>query len=123
MHAGKTRASLESGELNVVYYSEDARLFRCPPHHSSSLPQLSSKASSAFSVLHDLEIPALRLLEHAGVVNGRGFGVFNLASTTTRCLNGLDDVHRLVVCDLAEDYVFAVKPAGDDSGDEEPVSC
>ena len=33
--------------------------------------------------------------------------------------NGCNYLHRLLVCNLAEDDVLAVKPAGDDRGDEE----
>ena len=34
-------------------------------------------------------------------------------------LNGLDDLHGLIVSDLAEDDVAAVQPGGGDGGDEE----
>ena len=41
------------------------------------------------------------------------------AGGAAESLDGLDNVHGLLVCDFAEDDVLAVEPAGDDGGDEE----
>lgn len=49
-----------------------------------------------------------------------GLGVV-LGSTTlaTNTLESLDNVHGLLVSDLAENDVASVEPRGDDGGDEE----
>lgn len=39
--------------------------------------------------------------------------------STAAGLETLDDLHRLVVSDLAEDNVLSIKPGGDNGGDEE----
>jgi len=58
-------------------------------------------------------------LQLARLDDGWLLGVVDLAGAGAGGLNGADDVHGLVVSDLAEDDVLAVQPAGDDGGDEE----
>lgn len=58
-------------------------------------------------------------LELAAVDDGGGDLGRDFAVAGARGLDGADDGHGLVVCDLAEDDVLAVQPAGDDGGDEE----
>ena len=45
--------------------------------------------------------------------------VVNLAGSGASGLEGLDNVHGLVIGNLAEDDVLAIQPAGDNGGDEE----
>lgn len=44
--------------------------------------------------------------------------VGDLARATATSLNGLDDIHRFVICDLTEDYVLAIKPSSHNCRDE-----
>jgi len=55
------------------------------------------------------------------VLNGRLLRELDLAATTARSLDGLDDGHalRIGVINFTEDDVLAIEPAGDDGGDEE----
>ena len=62
-----------------------------------------------------------RRLSLASTCDGWKFTVIDFASFATRRLDGLDDFHGLVVCDLTKDDVLAVEPTCNDSGDEEPV--
>ena len=52
-------------------------------------------------------------------LDGRSLAVLNGARLATAGLDSLDDLHGLLVSDLAEDDVAAIEPAGDDGGDEE----
>jgi hypothetical protein len=58
-------------------------------------------------------------LQLARLDDGWLLGVVDLAGAGAGGLDGADDVHGLVVSNLAEDDVLAVQPAGDDGGDEE----
>jgi hypothetical protein len=69
---------------------------------------------------------ANRLTSHLlGLTAGNNGGplatalVGNLAALGADGLQGLDDPHRLLVSHLAKDDVAAIKPRGDDSGNEE----
>ena len=57
--------------------------------------------------------------EGATVHNGGLHVVFNCAAAGASCLQGSDNIHRLFIGDLAEDNMAAVKPTGDDGGNEE----
>ena len=59
------------------------------------------------------------LLGRTGVRDSRVLVVSYLARAAPGSLNRFDNLHRLVVRDLAEDYVLPIEPAGDDSCDEE----
>ena len=41
------------------------------------------------------------------------------AGSTAAGLETLDDLHRAVISDLAEDDVLSIKPGGDNGGNEE----
>ena len=43
----------------------------------------------------------------------------DLTGAGASSLKSLDDVHALLVCNLAEDNVLAIEPGGDDGSDEE----
>ena len=43
----------------------------------------------------------------------------DLTGARASSLKSLDDIHALLVCNLAEDDVLAIEPGGDDGGDEE----
>ncbi len=60
-------------------------------------------------------------LELAGSNDGRPLRrvIADLAAPGAGQLQSLDDLHRLVVGNLAEDDVAAIEPRGDDGGDEE----
>ncbi len=58
-------------------------------------------------------------LELAAVDNGGLLGVVDGAGSGASSLESLDDLHRLLVRNLAEDDVAAVEPRGLDGGDEE----
>ena len=58
-------------------------------------------------------------LQLSGTDNGRRVVVLDLAGAAAGGLDGLDDPHRLVVGNLAEDDVLAIEPGGHDGGDEE----
>lgn len=58
-------------------------------------------------------------LQLARLDNGGLLVVVDLSGAGAGGLKRLDDIHGLVVSDLAEDDVLAVEPAGDDGGDEE----
>lgn len=58
------------------------------------------------------------LQDTAVLDSGLGAGLDSTGSATNR-LEGLDDLHGLVVTDLTENDVLSIEPAGDDSGDEE----
>jgi len=55
----------------------------------------------------------------ARVDNGGAGLVLDGTRARADSLEGLDDLHGLIVGDLAEDDVAAVEPRGDDGGDEE----
>lgn len=65
------------------------------------------------------KLPLRLNLQLSGLDNGGLLVVLDLAGVVTSGLDGLDDVHRLGVSNLAEDDVLAIEPAGDDGGDEE----
>jgi hypothetical protein len=58
-------------------------------------------------------------LQLARLDNGGLLVVVDLSGAGAGGLEGLDDVERLLVGDLAEDDVLAIEPAGHDGGDEE----
>lgn len=58
-------------------------------------------------------------LQLARFDDGGAFVVFDGAALGPSSLEGFDDVHGLLVGDLAENDVSAVEPGGDNSGDEE----
>jgi hypothetical protein len=58
-------------------------------------------------------------LESAGVNDGGLGGILNSTGARSSGLERLDDPHGLVISDLAEDDVAAIKPGGLDSGDKE----
>lgn len=51
--------------------------------------------------------------------NGRALGVLDSTAARTSGLESPDNVHGLIVGNLAENDVAPVKPRGDDGGDEE----
>lgn len=58
-------------------------------------------------------------LQLAGLDNGWLLGEVNLAGAGASGLKSLDNVHGLLISNLAEDDVLAIQPGGDDGGDEE----
>jgi hypothetical protein len=70
------------------------------------------------------QIPSLCLvlswnfLELTGVDNGGTLLVLDGTTAGASSLKSPDDVHGLLVSDLAENDVAAVEPRGDNSGDE-----
>lgn len=59
------------------------------------------------------------LLQLASCGNGGRVFVFDRAGAGPGSFDGFYNVERLLVCDFAEDDMLAIKPAGDDGGDEE----
>lgn len=57
-------------------------------------------------------------LQLAGLDNGWLLGEVNLAGAGASGLESLDNVHGLLISDLAEDDVLAIQPGGDNGGDE-----
>lgn len=66
-----------------------------------------------------LHVPSRNSLQLARLDNGGTLAVLDSAAARASGLNGLDNVHGLLVSDLAEDDVATVEPRGDDGGDEE----
>ena len=60
-----------------------------------------------------------RHLQLAGLDNGWLLGEVDLAGAGASGLESLDNVHGLLISNLAEDDVLAIQPGGDDGGDEE----
>lgn len=60
-----------------------------------------------------------RHLALSGLDNGWLLGVVDLAGTGASGLDSLDNVHGLLVSNLAENDVLAIQPGGDNGGDEE----
>lgn len=59
------------------------------------------------------------LLQLTRRVDCRLYFIANLAALRAGRLDGLDDLFGFLVCNFAEDDVFAIKPVGHDGGDEE----
>lgn len=51
--------------------------------------------------------------------NGRGLLVLDLAGAASASLDSFDNLHRLLVCNLAKDNVLSVEPRGGGGSDEE----
>ena len=66
-----------------------------------------------------LHVPSRNSLQLARLDNGGALAVLDSAAARASGLDGLDNVHGLLVSDLAEDDVATVEPRGDDGGDEE----
>jgi len=61
----------------------------------------------------------MRFLVTTAVLDG-GLGVgADRAGGRTESLDLLDDIHGLIISDLAEDDVLTIEPRGDNGGDEE----
>lgn len=60
-------------------------------------------------------------LQPAAVDNSRGIAIFDVARAAPGSFNRLHNLLRcsVLVVDLAEDNVFAIKPASHDCGDKE----
>ena len=80
--------------------------FCCPPIHDQSLGP-------------KLHVPSRNSLQLTRLDNGRALAVLDSTAARASGLNGLDNIHGLLVGDLAEDDVATVEPRGDDGGDEE----
>jgi hypothetical protein len=58
-------------------------------------------------------------LQNTAVKNGGTLAVLDAAVAGASGLDGADNVHRLIVSNLAENDVAAVQPRGNDGRDEE----
>lgn len=88
------------------------------PAHSAPLNYLTHALALSFKLANPL---TSRLLGLAAGNNGGPLAelVVNLAAFGADRLQRLDNPHRLLVSNLAEDDVATIKPRGDDGGDEE----
>ena len=66
----------------------------------------------------NLSSQRLANLQNTGGDNGGLLVVLDLSAARASSLESLDDVHGLIISNLAKDDVLAIEPASDDGGDE-----
>ena len=79
-----------------------------------------TKTSSRIVLAHHVhDIHLLEIPEKAGLHNHGLLAKFDGTTAGASSLEGLDDLHRVIINDLAEDDVAAVEPASLHGRDEE----